>query len=155
MPETRAAEPPRYDASPAQPQPAAIQPPGVQPVYTQPVPQQVYQQPAHPAYAQPVYAPPQVYAQPQPYFQPAFVQPPQQAMAYPYAPYPQVQQGYPYAAAIQPAPQFYAPAYPGMVEPQRLEPVPASPMEEIRDELREFREAVRELSADRARRRFY
>ena len=155
VPETRTAEPPRYDASPAQPQPAAIQPPGVQPVYTQPVPQQVYQQPAHPAYAQPVYAPPQVYAQPQPYFQPAFVQPPQQAMAYPYAPYPQVQQGYPYAAAIQPAPQFYAPAYPGMVEPQRLEPVPASPMEEIRDELREFREAVRELSADRARRRFY
>jgi len=153
-PETRVAEAQRYEPPVAQPQPVQQQP-----VYTQPAQQPVYQQPTqpHPAYAQPVYAPPP-YAQPmpQPYFQPAFVQP-QQAMVYPYAPYPQAPAAaYPYQPPMPVAPQAYAPAHPApnIAEPPRFASVPATPMEEIRDELREFREAVRELS-DRSRRRFY
>ena len=65
-------------------------------------------------------------------------------------------------------PEIAVPAYPPMPQPPapsqtyfppaqleaRAEPREMSPIEEVRESLREFRDAIRDLAADRARRRY-
>lgn len=135
------------------PQPAFAPSPFPQPWPAQPAPMpHVYGQPVHayPGQPQPPYA-----AYPaQPMMQPATGYPMQQpAPAYPMA------QPVPYAAP--PAPYYPASAAPVPVMPQ---PAPAqahsypaaapSPMDEVRASLREFRDAVHDLTESRARRRY-
>jgi succinoglycan biosynthesis transport protein ExoP len=118
--------------------------------------------------------------QPLPPYPPAFVQPhphaphvAPQPYAYAYPPAPQPQPAYPgwqpqpgmaygYPQPAAPAYPAYAPmppqppAYPQEFRPMS-QPAPASremsPLEEVRESLREFREAIRDLAEDRARRR--
>lgn len=160
---------------PVYPQQASAQPSEpAAPVYP-------YGVPYPPHTAQPAPYMPQ---QPLPPYPPAFVQPqhyaphfaPQPA-AYPYAPPQQPPQpafhgwqpppgpvtayGYPQqpVAAAYPAYQAPSPAYHGQPAIQPVPPAPAaaremSPLEEVRESLREFRQAIRDLAEDRARRRY-
>ncbi|HTV69928.1 MAG TPA: Wzz/FepE/Etk N-terminal domain-containing protein [Rhizobiaceae bacterium] len=151
---------------PAEPKPSAT-PAAEAPMYHYPHPLAV---PAHHPYApqtlypqapQPVYPPMPVYAQPaypmpQPYMpvaapMPVYPQPAYAAPAYPYPPQPvqptiwqQPPYPHPQAAPAQPAEPRYA-------EPMR----PRTEVDAVRDSLREFRDAVREVSEDRIRRRSY
>jgi len=108
--------------------------------------QQAWMPPQPPAYAPAYYAP-----QPMMPHQPMM---PQQAWAaYPpagFAPPPYAPQGYPQPAYAPPAPPQ---AYPVQVWPQPAPQPPAaqSAVDEIRDSLREFRDAVRDLTQVRAR----
>lgn len=141
-------------AYPQQPQPAAYpQPPQAAPY--QPYPQAFAQPPLYP----PAFAPqPAAYPYPAASPQPAFHGwQPQPVMA-PYG-YPQPGPvGAPYPSYPQAAPQ--APAYPQDARPM-APPAPEpyahremSPIEEVRESLREFREAIRDLVEDRVRRRY-
>jgi polysaccharide biosynthesis transport protein len=172
----------RADAEPADEDREPIYPYPQQP-FAEPYPAPGYPYPAtpyphpaqsqpQPAYSQPAY--PQAYQAPPPY-PAAFVQQPQyapapQPVAYPYAQRPQPtyhglqlqsanSYGHPHPSA-QYAP--HAPtqqptarqAYFGSAQAEaRPEPRDMSPIEEVRESLREFREAIRDLAADRARRR--
>ena len=150
-------------AYPQQPQPVYPQAgyyPQAAPFAPQPAPAPFAPQPYPAAFAQPVqypphFVPPQAaypypqVAQPQPAFQ---GWPQQQMPVAPYG-YPQQPAPYPaYAAAPQPAfyPQEARPAAP------ELRSVPTaremSPIEEVRESLREFREAIRDLAEDRRKR---
>jgi succinoglycan biosynthesis transport protein ExoP len=74
--------------------------------------------------------------QPQPLHPYGYAQPPAQHPAYsPAPPQPLVQ------------PQAY-------FSPPQPEPREMSPIEEVRESLREFRDAIRDIAADRARRRY-
>lgn len=144
--------------------------PQPQPAPYAPQPAPYAPQPYPSAFAQPVQYPPQFAPQPQAAYpyppvaqpQPAFHGWPQQpAPAAPYG-YPQQPMPYPaYAAAPQPA--FAAAAQPAFYPQEtrqaapELRPVPAaaremSPIEEVRESLREFREAIRDLAEDRRKR---
>jgi len=158
--------PQQQAAYPAQPAPVQVQ----QPVYAPPpqpafVPPAAYPQPAMQPQMQPAY--PQVYA-PQPAYwpsqpvqaapmpQPMAPQPMQPAPAYAY-PYPQqpVMAAQPqpvYAPPPMPAPQYAAAAQPVPSAPVAAE---QSPIEEIRASLRECRDAIRDLTDSRTRRRRY
>ena len=97
-------------------------------------------------------------------------QPPQpafhawQPQPMPYDPYGRPQQvASPYPAYPMTAPQAPAPAYPQAAQPAyaaAAEPYPASspremsPIEEVRESLREFRDAIRDLTESRARRSY-
>jgi len=157
-------QPPVYPGQPQQ-QPAHGQ-------QQQPYPHTVHYPPQA---AQPAPYMPQ---QPLPPYPPAFVQPhpyatqvAPQPFAYAYPPAPQPQPAYPgwqpqpgmaygYPQPAQPAYPAYAPmppqpaAYPQEAR-SMSQPAPRemSPLEEVRESLREFREAIRDLAEDRARRR--
>lgn len=145
-------------------------PPGYAPYPQQPVaqPQPHY---AHPGYAQPVY-PPQAYTPPP---MPQMQQPlyPQQAQHYPPAmpyappppyppqayaqPWPQPHSQPVYAQPVMPAQPVYAQPY---ANPVQQAPAPeaqehAGTLASITDSVREFRDAVRELTETRFRRRYY
>ncbi|MEO5758713.1 MAG: Wzz/FepE/Etk N-terminal domain-containing protein [Mesorhizobium sp.] len=140
-------------------QPSAFPPPPFQPGASAP-----YPQPPLPPHMMPRSGP---YSGPQPY-------PYGQPIAYPQAPPWQMppQAGYPYpqpmpapqAGQVPYQPQPTPPAYPQPAAshsplaqaPQVAEATePQAPIEEIRASLREFREAVRELTENRARRRYF
>lgn len=119
-----------------------------------------HQQALHQAYAQQAYAqqplpyaPPQQYGPPyaQHYGQPHYAQPPM-IQPQPWPPnYPQPpQHAWPQHAAWPPAAQPRAPEPPQAYSQAYPEP---SPVDEIRESLREFREAVRDLTERRARSR--
>ena len=118
--------------------PQASYPGGVQPM----PPQQGYY-PAPPHYP---YAPPMGYPQAQPWPSPA-------------ATYPQpmhVQPMHPQAMPPQPAQMAYQPPYePPRAQPMRSPAEDPAPIEEIRASLREFRDAVRDLTESRTRRRYF
>ena len=167
---------------PPQPQayPQAPYPYAPAPQFQQAQPQSQFQQQPQPAHP-PQYAPPQQYAQP-PQYPPHFApppaarpyppQPPQpafhawqpqpvaydpygrpQPVASPYPPYPMPN---PPMAAPAPPPAAYSQA----PQPAAAEPYPAqapremSPIEEVRESLREFRDAICDLTESRARRSY-
>ena len=169
--------PPSYQQQQPAPQFQQAQP---QPQFQQAQPAQQFQQPA-PQFpqTQPQPAYPPQYAQPQeypPHFAPqaaAYPYPPQppqpafhawQQQSMPYDPYGRPQQvASPYPAYPMTAPQAPAPAYPQAAQPAyaaAAEPYPASspremsPIEEVRESLREFRDAIRDLTESRARRSY-
>lgn len=141
--------------APQQPLAAAYPPPTFQPGAPAPYAQQMAQPPLPPHMVpQRPYSGPQLY----PYAQPlAYTQPP--GHTYPQSiPAPNAgQQSYP----PQPASESYQqPRIPPQTAPQRSVEPPQdveqqAPIEEIRASLREFREAVRELTESRARRRYF
>lgn len=129
-------------------------------------PAQAASYPSYPqAFAQPPQYPPAFMPQPAAYPYPAAASPqpafhgwqPQPVMA-PYG-YPQpMPVGAPYPSYPQAAAQ--APAYPqdarpmAAPAPEARSPREMSPIEEVRESLREFREAIRDLVEDRVRRRY-
>ena len=152
--------PPQPSAYPQAPYPYA-------PQQLQPGPQ-FQAQPAYPPqYAQPHQYPPHFAPQPVAYPYPP-AQPPQPAF-HAWQPQPVAFDVYgrpqpvaaPYAAYPMMAPQAPAAAYPQRPQPgyaPAAEPHPApspremSPIEEVRESLREFRDAIRDLTESRARR---
>lgn len=121
-------------------QPAMMQ----QPAYA---PQPLYAQPAMQVWPQPV---PQAYA-PQPYYQPQPYMPPQPALYAQPAPHPYAAPYTPQQQAHAPQPQQYAPQPAPQAQPARHDDLPPSALDEIRGSLREFREAVRNLTETRVR----
>ncbi|MER9137403.1 hypothetical protein NKI20_14085 [Mesorhizobium sp. M0830] len=145
--------------APRQPVPAAYPPP-FQPGGHAPFPPQMAQPPQPPQMVPPrAYSGPQLY----PYAQPlAYIQQPDnprpQSTSAPNAGQP----SYPPQPAPAPPPppfppqQASQPRQPSVEARQAAEDVePQAPIEEIRASLREFREAVRELTESRARRRYF
>lgn len=157
-------QPMTYGQAPMQPSPVQAAPYAGQPApYLQP--------PLYPPHfaPQPVGYPYPAAAMPQamPAWQPQFPHPaaPAPYYGYPqpsgaaYAGYPQMPQPAPYPQEARPAPQPVA--YPHEVR-QHAQPAEAhspaptremSPIEEVRESLREFREAIRDLAEERARRK--
>jgi polysaccharide biosynthesis transport protein len=166
QPQFQQAQPqPQFQQAPQfqQPQPA----PQFQ--QAQPAPQFQQPQPAYsPQYAQPQQYPPHFAPQPAAYPYPP--QPPQpafhawQQQSVPYDPYGRPQQvASPYPAYPMMAPPAPAPAYPQAAQPAyapAAEAYPASspremsPIEEVRESLREFRDAIRDLTDSRSRRSY-
>jgi hypothetical protein len=140
-------------AAPYYSQPAPQQPPAYpQYAYPEAYPQQPAPPPAYapPYYAQPPHPGQQMGLQPQ---QPHWQQPPMNVY-----PYPQGMQPGPYAPQpMHPQPPVYA--QPPVAEARRVptpvEEAPQTPIEEIRASLREFRDAIKELSQQRSRRRYF
>jgi succinoglycan biosynthesis transport protein ExoP len=132
------------------------------PPYAQPAP---YPPSYQPAFAQPPHYPPAFAPQPLAYPYPPAMPPqpafhgwqPQPPAMSPYGyPQPVVYPPYPPAAA-QPAqyPQEVRPANPPAPEGRAAaSPREMTPIEEVRESLREFREAIRDLAEDRSRRRY-
>jgi len=159
--------PPGY--YPQQP-PANGYPTAPQPAYPQP---QAYPQPAHasggyaepqPGYASPAYPQPHPLAQPQ-----GWPLPPQAYYPHPMPSQPAPTQAASYAPYAPPGyPMAYPPA-PGHPQPAPYAPQPPAPpasegqavsgslseILEIKESIREFRDAVRELTESRARRRYF
>lgn len=162
---------PAYPQQPAgsPQQPMAYQPaPFVQPAQAAPYPSYPQAFVPPPQYPQALMPQPVGYPYPAATAQPAFHGWQPQPMMTPYgypqpmpvgAPYPSYPQAAPQQPAYpQPAPQ--ASAYPRDVRPmaapapEAYAPREMSPIEEVRESLREFREAIRDLVEDRVRRRY-
>ncbi|MER8691957.1 Wzz/FepE/Etk N-terminal domain-containing protein [Mesorhizobium opportunistum] len=151
-----AAMPSRYP----KPNPAFMPPPGAT-AYPRPPFQPgfnaAYSGPMGPPSRSPVMPPQANYpAPPLPSYPPAPVGHPQMQPWQPPAGSPYAQAMAPYAGPYpQPQPQTYPAQPPAEPRSQVEESAEQAPIEEIRASLREFREAVRELTESRARRRYF